>query len=243
MWIYFNLGINQIKPPVLVTYLRTMWKLTEQNRDDLARWDLVEGQQKLGTLSGHLSKCNRAGLLWRKEDKQKVSETDYISSPSFTVIRNPSHKVWIEKYADIDETTAFNLQRSMGHKFSDYMLKKYETLSTRELTIRHVTDDDYIEQNFELDLEWNGKTYYLFTIYNPKHKEATMRDQLHKLFKSGDIITIKELNQTLQSLYDKYKIKKNARSTDLLLFGFETKRAIIMKDGKRNEGIRIVGIS
>ena len=70
-----------------------------------------------------------------------------------------------------------------------------------------------------------------------------MRDQLHKLFKSGDIITIKELTQTLQSLYDKYKIKKNAQSTDLLLFGFETKRAIIMKDGKRNEGIRIVGIS
>lgn len=67
-----------------------------------------------------------------------------------------------------------------------------------------------------------------------------MRDQLHKLFKSGDIITIKELNQTLQSLYDKYKIKKNARSTDLLLFGFETKRAIIMKGGKRCEGIKIV---
>ena len=67
-----------------------------------------------------------------------------------------------------------------------------------------------------------------------------MRDQLHKLFKSGDIITIKELTQTLQSLYDKYKIKKNAQSTDLLLFGFETKRAIIMKDGKRCEGIKIV---
>lgn len=243
MWIYFNLGINQIKPPVLVTYLRTMWKLTEQNRDDLARWELAEGRQTIKNISDHLSKCKRAGLLWRKDNKHKVSETDFFSSPSFTVVRNPSHKVWIERYDNIDETTAFNLLLFMGHKFSDYMLKKYGALPTQELTIRPVSDDDFIEQNFELDLEWNGNTYYLFTIYNPKHKEATMRDQLHKLFKSGDIITIKELNQILQSLYDKYKIKKNARSTDLLLFGFETKRAIIMKDGKRNEGIRIVGIS
>ena len=45
---------------------------------------------------------------------------------------------------------------------------------------------------------------------------------------------------TLQSLYDKYKIKKTAKSTDLLLFDYETKRAIIMKDGKRCEGIKIV---
>ena len=60
MWIYFNLGINQIKPPVLVTYLRAMWKLTEQNSDDLPRWELVEGQQKLENLykSQYLIMCN-----------------------------------------------------------------------------------------------------------------------------------------------------------------------------------------
>ena len=240
MWIYFNLGINQIKPPVLVTYLRAMWKLTEQNSDDLPRWELVEGQQKLENLSKHLTKCKLAGLLSRTENRHKVSESDYISDPSFTVIRNPSHKVWIEKYEDINEVTAFFIQLTMGKEFSNYMLNKHEAITKPDLTIHPISANDYLENNFQLDLEWNGMFYYLFTLYNPKYKAKTMIDQVHKLFKEGDIITIQELNMTLQSLYDKYKIKKTAKSTDLLLFDFETKRATIMKDGKRCEGIKIV---
>lgn len=66
------------------------------------------------------------------------------------------------------------------------------------------------------------------------------QDELHRIFKSGDRVTIKELNQTLQSLYDKYQIKKKARSTDLLLFGFNMRRATIAKDGKRQEGVIII---
>lgn len=63
---------------------------------------------------------------------------------------------------------------------------------------------------------------------------------LHNIYKSGDKVTIKELNKTLQSLYDKYQIKKKAKSTDILLFGFRTKRATMAKDGKRQEGVMII---
>ena len=64
-----------------------------------------------------------------------------------------------------------------------------------------------------------------------------IQEELRRIFKSGDRVTIKELNQTLQSLYDKYQIKKKAKSTDLLLFGFRIKRATIAKDGKRQESV------
>lgn len=67
-----------------------------------------------------------------------------------------------------------------------------------------------------------------------------IQEELHSIYKSGDKVTVKELNQTLQSLYDKYQIKKKARSTDLLLFGFRAKRATIARDGKRQEGILII---
>lgn len=64
-----------------------------------------------------------------------------------------------------------------------------------------------------------------------------IQQELHTIFKSGDKVTVKELNQTLQSLYDKHQIKKKAKSTDLLLFGFKIKRATIAKDGKRQESV------
>ena len=70
-----------------------------------------------------------------------------------------------------------------------------------------------------------------------------IQKELQQIIHTGDRLTNSEVRIVLQSLYDKYQIKKRARATDIILFGFITKRAIIMKDGKRNEGIRIVGIS
>lgn len=67
-----------------------------------------------------------------------------------------------------------------------------------------------------------------------------IQEELHSIYKSGDRVTIKELNSTLQSLYNKYQIKKKAKSTDILLFGFRTKRATMAKDGKRQEGVMII---
>lgn len=64
-----------------------------------------------------------------------------------------------------------------------------------------------------------------------------IQDELHRIYKSGDKVTVKELNQTLQSLYDKYQIKRKARSTDILLFGFTARRVAISIGTKREEGV------
>ena len=69
-----------------------------------------------------------------------------------------------------------------------------------------------------------------------------IQHELQQIIHTGDRLTNSEVRKALQSLYDKYQIKKKARATDILLFGILSKRAIIMKDGKRNEGMRIVGI-
>lgn len=70
-----------------------------------------------------------------------------------------------------------------------------------------------------------------------------IQHELQQIIHTGDRLTNSEVRKLLQSLYDKYQIKKKARATDIIFFGILTKRAIIMKEGKRNEGIRIVGIS
>ena len=69
-----------------------------------------------------------------------------------------------------------------------------------------------------------------------------IQKELQQIIHNGDRLTNSEVRKVLQSLYDKYQIKKKARATDILLFGILSKRAIIMKDVKRNEGMRIVGI-
>ena len=69
-----------------------------------------------------------------------------------------------------------------------------------------------------------------------------IQKEQQQIIHTGDRLTNSEVRKVLQSLYDKYQIKKKARATDILLFGILSKRAIIMKDGKRNEGMRIVGI-
>ena len=69
-----------------------------------------------------------------------------------------------------------------------------------------------------------------------------IQHELQQIIHTGDRLTNSEVRKVLQSLYDKYQIKKKARATDILLFGILSKRAIIMKDGKRNEGMRIDGI-
>lgn len=70
-----------------------------------------------------------------------------------------------------------------------------------------------------------------------------IQQELRQIIHTGDRLTNSEVRRLLQTLYDKHQIRKRARATDIILFGFLTKRAIIMKNGKRNEGIRIVGIS
>lgn len=69
-----------------------------------------------------------------------------------------------------------------------------------------------------------------------------IQHELREIIHPGDRLTNSEVRRLLQSLYDKHQIQKRAKATDIILFGFLTKRAIIMKEGKRNEGIRIMRI-
>lgn len=67
-----------------------------------------------------------------------------------------------------------------------------------------------------------------------------IQEELQQLIHAGDRLTNANVRRILQGLYDRYNIKRKARATDITLFGFVTKRAIISIDGKRNEGIQII---
>ena len=67
-----------------------------------------------------------------------------------------------------------------------------------------------------------------------------IQQELQLLIHTGERLTNAQVRQILQGLYDKYNIKRKAKATDITLFGFVTKRAIISVDGKRNEGIQII---
>lgn len=67
-----------------------------------------------------------------------------------------------------------------------------------------------------------------------------IQQELQLLIHIGDRFTNAQVRRILQDLYDKYNIKRKAKATDITLFGFVTKRAIISIDGKRNEGIQII---
>ena len=67
-----------------------------------------------------------------------------------------------------------------------------------------------------------------------------IQHELQQIIHKGDRLTNSEVRKLLQSLYDKYQIKKRARATDILLFGFQTKRITISLNGKRNEGVRFI---
>ena len=70
-----------------------------------------------------------------------------------------------------------------------------------------------------------------------------IRDDIKQLFHLGDRLTINEVKLMLQAVYDRNDIIKKAKSTDLALLGVKTKRAIITKDGRRAEGIRVIRIT
>lgn len=67
-----------------------------------------------------------------------------------------------------------------------------------------------------------------------------IQTELQQIVHTGDRLTNAEVRRLLQGLYDRHNIRKRARATDITLFGFTTKRAIISVDGKRNEGIQII---
>ena len=70
-----------------------------------------------------------------------------------------------------------------------------------------------------------------------------IQDEIKHLFHLGDRLSIKEVRRMLQAVYDKNDINKKATSTDLALFGVKATRSIIIRDGRRTEGIRVIRIT
>ena len=70
-----------------------------------------------------------------------------------------------------------------------------------------------------------------------------IQNDLIEIFHVGDRYSIADVKRMLQTVYNKNEINKKAKSTDLALLGVKTKRSIITKEGRRSEGIRIIGIN
>ena len=59
-------------------------------------------------------------------------------------------------------------------------------------------------------------------------------------YQIGDRVSNKDLKATLQCLYDKYQIKKKAKATHIVKYGYHTKKCKIRIGDKRIDGIEIL---
>ena len=67
-----------------------------------------------------------------------------------------------------------------------------------------------------------------------------IQTDIQQSFTHGERLTNAEVRRRLQTIYDRYNINKNAKTTDLLLFGIRTKRITIKQGKKRLEGVLVL---
>lgn len=72
--------------------------------------------------------------------------------------------------------------------------------------------------------------------------ENKIRNELQKLYHTGDRVTNKELKKQIQLIYDRLGYKAKAKGTDIKLYGYSTKKVKIPIDGKRYEGVELIMI-
>lgn len=72
--------------------------------------------------------------------------------------------------------------------------------------------------------------------------ENKIRNELQKLYKTGDRVTNKDLKRSIQEIYDRLGYKAKAKGTDIKLYGYSTKKVKIPIDGKRYEGVELTMI-
>ena len=153
MWIFFNEGITQLKIPVLTSFLRTMWKVSCAGHR-LTLKELVEGNQKEDTLSGHLQKAVAAGLI--EKNRGKPSTTDGIfwrSTPNEYIPLNPTQKVWIAEYDEIDDLYSYSLLKSFGVKHTQHYTDKFDSIAPPSIHIEEVTENDRHNHYFADSIE------------------------------------------------------------------------------------------
>ena len=72
--------------------------------------------------------------------------------------------------------------------------------------------------------------------------ENKIRNELQKLYHTGDRVTNKELKKQLQQLYDRLGYNARARGTDIKLYGYSTKKVKIRIGDKRLDGVELTTI-
>lgn len=249
MWLFFNEGVRLLKIPVLTTYLRTFYKL-QLHGSRLAREKLVSSRQKPDNLSKHLKIAANCGLLEIWPEKYKIGAEQFRSYPNLYIIRNPSHKVWVQAAEDITDSLSYQIQKALDVVHSKYYIKKYDSDVPNPILLEGVTQEDLSTHLFRFDFSALGivavhytkpiRNYLFHYTHFLKHKFEMIYDDLLGLFHIGDRYSLAEVKQILQRVYDKHGLISKAKATDLLLFGFKTKRTILSKDGHRAEGLRIV---
>ena len=66
--------------------------------------------------------------------------------------------------------------------------------------------------------------------------------ELNKLYPTGIRITNKDLKRSIQDIYDRLGYKAHAKGTDILKYGYLTKKVKIRIDRKRVDGVEITKI-
>ena len=153
MWIFFNIGILDLKIPVLTTYLRTMWKLARAGNTLLTREKLVEGKQKPDTLSDHLSEARLAGVLYKIKGKSIPINGGFISEPNEYLPINPTHKMSVKDYQEINDAFSYKLQEIFGLQHTKYYIDKYDAIAPKTICTELVTAEDFINHRLADSLE------------------------------------------------------------------------------------------
>ena len=69
--------------------------------------------------------------------------------------------------------------------------------------------------------------------------ENKIRNELQKLYHTGDRVTNKELKKQIQLIYDRLGYKTKAKGTDIKLYGYSTHKVKIRIGDKRLDGVEL----
>ena len=72
--------------------------------------------------------------------------------------------------------------------------------------------------------------------------ENKIKYELNRLYPTGIRVTNKDLKHSIQDIYDRLGYKAHAKGTDILRFGYLTKKVKIRIDRKRVDGVELIKI-
>lgn len=72
--------------------------------------------------------------------------------------------------------------------------------------------------------------------------ENKIKYELNKLYPTAIRVTNKDLKRSIQDIYDRLGYKAHAKGTDILKYGYLSKKVKIRIDGKRVDGVELTAI-